>query len=440
MLAVFKKLIPESWLDAYHRVLSWVAAAWYGHPSEELIVIGVTGTNGKTTTSYFIARVLEAMGDQTGCTTTAVFKIGTREWLNDTKMTMLGRFQLQKLLREMVRAGCRYAVVETSSQGIAQNRHRYINYDVVVLTNLTPEHIEAHGSFEIYKQAKIELFRHAARSRRKKVDGKSIPKIAILNHMSEQAKDFAVSGFDQVVWYGVGQTPGIHATDLNIESWGTSFSVEGYRVGLNLPGEVNVENGVASLAVAKLLGIPLEFAAKKLSTVGGMPGRFERIVEGQPFSVIVDYAVEPVAMGKLYETIEAMPHQRIIHVLGSCGGGRDVARRPLLGKLTAEHAQVVIITNEDPYDDDPLSIMKDIEAGARAVANVRPQGSVQILMVEDRAKAIVRAIEEAHPNDIVLLTGKGCEQAMMLAGGKRMPWDEREVARQAIRQRLGKVL
>src|SRR3989344_4920760 len=161
-----KKVIPAFLLDAYHLTLSALGAFWYGHPSEKMTVVGVTGTNGKSTTAYFIAKMLDHAGFKTGITSTAVFKIADREWLNDKKMTMLGRFQLQKMLRDMVRAGCQYAIVETSSEGIKQHRHRGVNYDVVVFTNLTPEHLESHGDFEQYKNAKGELFARLAKSAR----------------------------------------------------------------------------------------------------------------------------------------------------------------------------------------------------------------------------------------------------------------------------------
>ncbi len=409
MIHMLRRVTPKFLFDWYHRILSWFTAAWYGHPSREMIVIGITGTNGKTTTTYLTAKALEASGHPTGCTTTALFKIGEREWLNDTKMTMLGRFALQRLLHKMVTAGIRYAVIEVSSQGIVQHRHRGIATDVAVFTNLTPEHIESHGGFENYKAAKIELFRHVARRPAKVIEGREIPKIAILNRGDEHSKDFALPGFDRIVWYEVDET-----------------------LSLKLPGRFNLENASAALATVEALGIPRDAAKQKIEAVANMPGRMETIDEGQPFTVIVDYAPEPYALKACYEAIENIPHDRLIHVLGSTGGGRDVARRPTLGRMAAEHADVVIVTNEDPYDDDPRAIIEQVADGAREVQNQ----SIGILTILDRREAIRRAIREARPGDMVLLTGKGCEQAIMGPRGTKFPWDERSVAREEIRSIL----
>ena len=183
-----RRLLPEWVLSLYHRTLSQVAAIWYGHPSEKMIVIGVTGTNGKSTTVSFIGQILEHAGHRVGWTSTSTMKIKDKEWTNDRKMTMLGRFQSQKLLKQMVSAGCTHVIVETSSQGIVQHRHLGINYDVVVLTNLAPEHIEAHGGFENYKNAKLELFRHLTRRPRKQFGDVEIPKIMVVNGDDPYAK------------------------------------------------------------------------------------------------------------------------------------------------------------------------------------------------------------------------------------------------------------
>lgn len=437
MLHRLKSLVPPGWLIPYHRALSWLAAFWYGHPSEKMMVIGVTGTNGKTTTSYLISKALEASGFPTGCTTTALFKIGQREWLNDTKMTMLGRFRLQRLLREMVDAGCRYVVVETSSQGILQHRHRDINYDVAVFTNLTPEHIEAHGGFENYKRAKLNLFRHVATSPRKMLNGKIVPKIAVLNADDPHAEAFALRGFEETVRFAVHRMSADYRAERNPSGPGFFLHHASHTipVELQLPGQVNVSNAMAALAVAGSLEVPLEGAVQHLENVRIVPGRFEQIDAGQPWSVIVDYAPEPASLERLYETVQDLPHRKIIHVLGSAGGGRDVARRPILGKMAGERADVVIVTNEDPYDDDPREIMQQVASGAQSAGK---REGVDLFIIEDRRDAIREAMRRAQPGDMVLMTGKGCEQAIMIANGKRIPWDEREVAREAIKEMLGK--
>jgi UDP-N-acetylmuramoyl-L-alanyl-D-glutamate--2,6-diaminopimelate ligase len=211
--------------------------------------------------------------------------------------------------------------------------------------------------------------------------------------------------------------------------------VGGIPITLRLPGRVNVENALAAVAIASTLGLPLDAIARRLGEVEGIPGRFERIDEGQPWTVIVDYAPEPASLGRLYETVESIPHTRLIHVLGSCGGGRDVARRPILGRMAGERADFVIVTNEDPYDDDPRAIMDQVADGARAAGK---HDDASLLIVEDRREAIFEAMRRAEPGDLVLLTGKGCEQAIMVAGGKHLPWDERTVAREAIRAALSR--
>lgn len=425
LLQFLRRIIPKPLLGLYHRALSWLAAVWYGHPSQNMVIVGVTGTSGKTTTAYLISKALEAPGAPTGCLTTALFKIGDREWENRTKMTMLGRFQLQKMLREMSDAGCRTVVVETTSQGIEQHRHEHIAYDVVVLTNLWPEHVEAHGGFENYKRAKIKLFEYAAHLPRKTLDGHLVPRVEVLNGGNEHAPDFVVKGFERVVLFGEKQYTADH---LQLSADGSVFEVDGTPVSLHIPGAVNVENALASIAVAKTLGVSLPDAAQRLASLLGLPGRYERINEGQPFIVIVDFAFEPGAMKKLYESVLSLPHKRIIHVLGSAGGGRDVTRRPVLGRIAGEHADVVIITNEDPYDDDPRKIMEDVAAGVGRTEDLH--------LIDDRRAAIQKAIALAQPGDIVLITGKGSEPVMAIAGGKKVPWDDREEARKAIREHL----
>jgi UDP-N-acetylmuramoyl-L-alanyl-D-glutamate--2,6-diaminopimelate ligase len=403
-------------------VLASFAQIVYGNPSKDLIVIGVTGTNGKTTTAYFLAHALEASGSQTGCTTTAIIKVGKKEWLNTTKMTMPGRFFLQRTLREMVCAGCRYAVIETSSQGLIQSRHIGIDYDLAVFTNLTPEHVEAHGGFEKYKAAKRKLF--------ERVD------TAVLNADDKHADYYAKTpGLKNVFWYGIRSSKGMQAKNLDLHANGSRFSVEGVKVDLKLPGEYNVSNALATLATCRALGVDLATAAKNLSAIKVVPGRFERVDAGQPWTVIVDYAPEPESLKRLYEALALVEKKRIIHVLGSCGGGRDVSRRPILGRMAAERADIVIVTNEDPYDDDPQMIIDQVAEGA--VTGGKQEGN-NLFRILDRREAIQKAMSLAEAGDLILLTGKGCEPWICLDHGRKMPWDEADVAREAIKKMIPK--
>jgi UDP-N-acetylmuramoyl-L-alanyl-D-glutamate--2,6-diaminopimelate ligase len=432
MLRLLRKITPAWAFGMYHLFLSWISAMWYKNPSRELIVIGVTGTNGKSSTAYFLSKALEATGAKTGLTSTAMFKIADREWINATKMTMLGRFQLQRLLREMVDAGCTYAVVETSSQGVVQYRHRHIAYDGCVFTNLTPEHIEAHGGFENYKKAKLKLFEHAASLPRKTINGVIVPRIAILNKDDKYAIDFAkVWGGEDIIWYGLIDGANRLANHIQLTADRILFDVDDVHFEMSTPGEVMVYNALAAIAAAESYGMPLRGIADRLATIQGMPGRYESINEGQDFKVIVDYAYEPAALGKLFDFAEAIKgHGRIIHLTGSAGGGRDVARRAIIGKLSAERADITIVTNEDPYDDNPEQIINQV---ADSATQYGKKEGVTLFRMIDRRKAIEKAITLAKPGDVVLLTGKGSEPVMAVANGQKVPWDDREEARVAIR-------
>ncbi|OGL64616.1 hypothetical protein A3H11_02820 [Candidatus Uhrbacteria bacterium RIFCSPLOWO2_12_FULL_47_10] len=467
MKQVLRKFVPKTVLGWYHLALAKIAAAWYWRPSEKMVVIGVTGTNGKSTTVNLIARILEeacsakaellpnqssALRHCVGLTSTVNFKVGEKEWLNPTKMTMLGRFALQKLLRDMVDAGCKYAVVETSSEGIKQYRHRGINYDVAVFTNLTPEHIESHGGFENYKKAKGELFRHLTRMPRKpaqifvsqKFQSGKIPKISVVNGDDQYAEYFLQFPADGKWIYGLGKiatASGLAMTnlvghDVHMDATGSRFVVDGVELKLKLLGEFDVYNALAAIAVARALGVDLQICKTALEKVEGVPGRLERIDEGQNFTVIVDYAPEPASLQALYRVVKMLPHNRVIHVLGSTGGGRDRSRRGVLGKIAAKHADTVIVTNEDPYDDDPMEIIEEVARGAREckMKNVKCK-MIELLRILDRKEAIAKALSLAQQNDLVLITGKGAEQAMCVAGGKKIPWDDREVVKTLLSSR-----
>jgi len=423
---ILKKFIPKKGLLFYHWALARVAALYYGQPANKLIVIGVTGTNGKTTVVNFIAQYLENLGQKVGLASTVNFKVAEREWINDKKMTMLGRFQTQKLLKDMVKAGCKYAVVETSSQGVSQYRHIGINYDLVVFTNLTPEHIEAHGSFEAYRDAKEKLFEHLSRSPRKKINNKIIDKIIIANSDDTESSRLKKYVVDKFITYGLTNPAEYQAQDLNLTS-GLSFKIKDWQIKTDFLGQFTLYNILAALAVIDTLGWSLAVAAN--SELKGVPGRQEWIDEGQNFKVMVDYAPEPESLGQLYQALEVVLHQRLIHVLGSCGGGRDKARQPILGKMAGQTADVVVVTNEDPYDDDPEAIIANVAQGAIEVGKILKEN---LFKISDRREAIKLALSLAKKNDLVLITGKGAEQFICVANDKKIPWDDRRIVRELL--------
>ncbi|KKR05187.1 MAG: UDP-N-acetylmuramyl-tripeptide synthetase [Parcubacteria group bacterium GW2011_GWC2_39_14] len=429
--SLIRKLVPENLINLYHKYLAVLSAQLYGNPSDKMIVIGVTGTNGKSTTVALIAKTLEAGGYRVGYTSTVGFKVADKEWLNNKKMTMLGRFQLQKLLKQMVEAGCRYAVIETSSQGIVQSRHLGINYDYVVFTNLTPEHIEAHGGFENYKNAKGELFKHLTERPWKKIEGKHIKKTIVANMDDEHSAYFLSFPADKKLTYSDHDHSGnIFANNIQVTNTGTSFNIGLTTINLQLLGAFNVYNALVSVTIALEEGIELQKIKQGLEAVPVIPGRMELINEGQDFTVLVDYCPEPYSMRKMYETIVLLKKNKIIHVFGSCGGGRDVARRPILGKLVGEKADIAIVTNEDPYDDNPETIIDQVVAGAVEAGKAVNQNLYKII---NRQEAIEKALNLAQIGDLVLVTGKGAEQAMAVAGGKHIPWDDREVIREVLK-------
>lgn len=437
MLCHLKRFIPKFLLSRYHRSLALLASAVYRSPSEKLVVIGVTGTSGKSTVVYLIAKLLERAGFRVGAASTIFFKVADREWLNDTKMTMLGRFSLQQLVSQMVRANCQYAVIETTSQGIEQFRHLGINYDVAVFTNLYPEHLEAHGGFANYKAAKLKLFAKLKTDRPKLIANRRIPKVIVANADDEHSPDVLQHSADEKFVFTTAGTPSkeakvVSARDMAQSGVGMSFIVEGVPFHLQLLGSHNFSNVLAAIAVGRSQGLTLGSIASSLAAVGGVPGRLEFIDEGQAFTVIVDYAFEPRAVESLYAVVAQRPHRQVIHVLGSAGGGRDRSRRPVLGELAGRNADYVIVTNEDPYDDDPQQIINEVAAGALKLGNKKLNKAV--FKIFDRRKAIAKALRLAQPNDIVLITGKGSEQAMVVKNNKKVPWDDRQVVREELKK------
>jgi UDP-N-acetylmuramoyl-L-alanyl-D-glutamate--2,6-diaminopimelate ligase len=435
MLNLLRKIVPKPIFKVYHYLLAVVADFFYRSPSDKLIVIGVTGTSGKSTVIYLITKILEKAGFRVGAASTFLFKVDKKEWLNKKKMTMLGRFQLQRLIKQMIKANCQYAVIETTSQGIDQFRHLGINYDLLIFTNLWPEHVEAHGSFANYKKSKLKLFKKLKDERPKLFAGQRIKKTIIANLDNEHVNDFLINWAEEKFGFtltnqSTDQGRVVRASKPKVNQEGISFVIEKQPFNLKLFGRHNIYNAMAALTVGLSQGLSLSSMAEGLITIAGIPGRIEFIAEGQPFKVIVDYAFEPKAVEALYQIVKKVPHKKIIHVLGSAGGGRDKPRRPVLGQLAGQKADIVIVTNEDPYDEDPKQIINQVAAGATEVGKKLNQNLFKIF---DRRKAISKALGLASNKDLVLITGKGCEQAMVVKS-KLVPWDDREVVKEELKK------
>ncbi len=404
-----KRVLPKSAIGAYHLVLTWAGAVWFGFPSRKIKVIGVTGTNGKSTTAMMIATILSRAGFKTAVSSSIEFRIGDRVWKNRSRMTMPGRFALQKFLRRAADENCRYAVVEVSSEGIAQYRHRFIRFDAAVLTNLTPEHIESHGGFENYRAAKGKFFA-ACRN------------IHVINGDDPNCEFFAASPAACRYVYGIRHSfsgrisaKKITAAKVDFSLGGSSFESEGLAFRLCLPGEFNVYNALAAIAVARAQGVPPKACRAALESIATIPGRMEKVFAGD-FEVLVDYAVTPDSLEKAYQTARRSLAGKLICVLGACGGGRDRWKRPVMGHLAQKYCDRVFITSEDPYDEDPGRIIQEI---ADAAANAR--------RIVDRKEAIHRALKAAERGDRVIITGKGCEDSMCLAAGRKIPWSDKDI-------------
>ncbi|MCF6276577.1 MAG: UDP-N-acetylmuramyl-tripeptide synthetase [Candidatus Magasanikbacteria bacterium] len=440
MKKILKKIIPKNILNLRHLFFAWYGAIKYKYPSKELLVIGITGTSGKSTTAYLLRQLLESSGFVVGSLSTIDFYVAGRDKLNDTKMTMLGKTEIQKYLREMVNKKCDIAIVETTSEGIVQYRHKFINYDYVLLTNLYPEHIESHGSFENYKNAKLKLFEYTANKETKVLKGKPIDKKVFVNENIKQASEFVNFNFSKKIGFGK-KGEKVFVKNLgeefildNVETTekGLEFEINNKKFNTKLFGEHNALNILSAVSVARELMVDWSKINKSVKNFAGVPGRLEFIEEAEEFGfqVIVDYAFEPIALKSLYRVVKVLKPKRIIHVCGSAGGGRDRSRRGPIGELVGRNADICIVTNEDPYDEDPMEIIKQVSGGAKKSGKKLDKNLFEIL---DRGEAIQKAVNLVKKGDLILVTGKGSEQAIVVENGKKIDWDDREVIKKELR-------
>ncbi|MGD0115501.1 MAG: UDP-N-acetylmuramoyl-L-alanyl-D-glutamate--2,6-diaminopimelate ligase [Dehalococcoidia bacterium] len=415
------------------RALARIAAAFWGFPARRLVTIGVTGTDGKTTTVHLIAALLEAAGRPVGYLGSVAFQTAARPELNATHMTTLQSPEVQEMLARMVEGGRRYAVIEASSHGLALNRVDECEFDVAVFTTLSSDHLDFHGDAAGYLAAKGRLFEMLDQS----VD-KGVPKTAVLNADDPASASLRACTRGRAVTYAIDAAADLRAESLHLEALASSFDlvgafgrlpVRGLPVSLPLPGRHNVYDALAASAVALSLGVAPQAVSDGLAAFNGVPGRMEMIDCGQPFAVVVDIASTPEALRRVLQVLRSTTKGRLIAVFG-CAGERDPNRRDGMGRAAAELADLAVLTNEDPRSEDPDAIIDEI---ARAVVTAGRREGRDFVRVPDRRAAVRRAFELARPGDVVLLAGKGTEQSMVI-GDTHIPWDERVVARELLQE------
>lgn len=370
-------------------------------------MIGVTGTKGKSSVSEMLFAVLRHAGYPTAVAGTIRFAVNEDSRPNLYKMTMPGRGFVQRFLKDAVSKGARYAILELTSEAAVQNRHLFLDLDALIFTNLQKEHIESHGSMERYAAAKFKLGQALEASPKR-------PRAIIANRDTDYSKPYLDLSVETTL-------PFSHAdvSEVSLGDGSVSFTYQGVRFAIPQPGAFSLMNALAVIKTAAWLGVPVEVSAEALGTLIRIPGRAEKIEAGQDFLAIVDYAHTPDSLTALYA---AYPSRRKICVLGNTGGGRDTWKRPLMGSIADESCDEVILTNEDPYEEDPEVIVRAMAAGMKRAPHI----------VMDRREAIRRALALARTGDVVLITGKGTDPYIMEANDTRTPWSDAQVVREEL--------
>ncbi len=407
--------------NIYHFLIAFFGAVICGFPSRKLFVLGVTGTKGKSSVVELIGAILEEAGKKTALISSVHVDIAGEDFKNPTSMTMPGRAYLQRFLRKAVGAGCEYAILEVTSQGVSQYRHRFIDFDAAMIINIHPEHIEAHGGFEAYRAAKIKFFQDMDKSRKSR-------KSFFINEMMAGKEFFEQAAADKgdVSYFSredfINQELKNH---YNLDSLEAKKMISGW-----LQSDFNLENAAAAVVFAKSQGIDEAVIFRALEKFKGVPGRME-YVRRAPFEVVVDYAHTPDSLRAVYRNLSDNHEKKLICVLGSAGGGRDKWKRPKMGEAAAEYCSQIILTNEDPYDESPQSIIDEIEKGVRGYSG-KDGGATTVFKILDRREAIKKAISLAREKEVVILTGKGSEGWIHFERGRKISWNERGVAEEML--------
>jgi UDP-N-acetylmuramoyl-L-alanyl-D-glutamate--2,6-diaminopimelate ligase len=439
-----EKIIPKKLYRAgqpvYHILIALFSAIAYRSPSRKIKIIAITGTKGKSSTGELVSAILEKAGYKTALSNTIRFKIGEESRPNLYKMSMPGRGFMQKFIHNAVNAKCDYAVIEMTSQGALLYRHRFIHIDTLIVTNISPEHIEAHGSYENYIASKMEIGKQFQRSRKNN-------KMLIVNSDDVEAKRFLSIRADKKIAYRLAETK-----PYSLLENGSEFCYEHVRIQSRLSGIFNIYNMLAAIKATESRGIDLEKIVTALRNFTVIRGRMEYVKAGQDFNVIVDYAHTIDSLTKVYEALTTThanhkagitntgkktktknaaenSASKLIGVLGGTGGGRDRWKRKDMGAVADKFCDYVVLTNEDPYDEDPMQIINDVAEG---FSKNKP------MIILDRRLAIRDAIAHAKTGDTIIITGKGTDPFIMGPNGNNTPWSDAEIARDEIRKLLAK--
>jgi UDP-N-acetylmuramoyl-L-alanyl-D-glutamate--2,6-diaminopimelate ligase len=418
-------LVPDG-----REALAYLSAVWYGYPARQLRVVGVTGTDGKTTTCNLLHSILTRAGLRAGLVTTVNAVIGERVMDTGLHTTTPDAPDVQRYLAEMVDAGMEIAVLEATSEGLAQHRMSACDFDLAAITNIAHDHLYYHGTQKAYREAKAMLFRHLRGGHRKP----GVPKVAVLNADDNSYRYLQSIPADQQWAYSIEGNAKVVATGLRRSAADTRFAVQSPEVDFELRtallGDFNISNILAAASAALALGVPVAAIQQGVWDVKGIVGRMERVDEGQDFLAIIDFAHTPNALERALETARALTSGRVIAVFG-CAGERDVAKRAWMGEISGRLADVTVLTAEDPRTEPLEAILDEISRGLERAGSVEGQ---DYFCVADRAEAIQFAVDLARPGDLVIACGKGHEQSMCY-GAVETPWSEHQALRVALRQR-----
>jgi len=435
MLDFFRKHTPRRIFSLYHFSLAWLGNTLYRFPGKKLFLIGVTGTKGKTTTAYFIYQLLEMAGRKTALTSTVFFALGDKITKNYTKMGMPGRFFLPRWLKKATAAGAEYAVVETTSEGIAQHRQRYLDYNVAVFTSLSPEHIERHGSFSAYRQAKEKLFAQTGEAHVVNLDDRHAKDF--LKHSAREKWGVVLDGknvnhpVDKILQGTVLPSGKLTAREWVVRKEKKEL-ISQSEIRLPFPGKFNAMNLLLAIGAARAAGVPFSKIIKNIPQLVLPPGRMQELADfAVPYRIFLDYAHEPLSLWSALEACrELLPAgKNLVCLTGAQGGGRDVWKRKEMGRVAAGLCDRVVVAAEDPYAEDPAKINQAVLDGV--LTNKKFQENKNCWQYTDRREAIKKALRLAGAGDIVILCGKGGEQ-LMCAGNKKIPWNEEEEVKKAL--------